>query len=358
MKTLKSNFQHFALYGAVCGAVFGSILSAQGQNKISWSGTMDVYGGLSNTMAHEMPYMRSSARLNEFTLNLAAVDFRYHAPRARSRIVPGIGTFIHPDKAFSSVGFLEATVGIRVLKKKPWWVDMGILTSPLTPETAFSKDRSMYTRSLSSECVPTTFRGIKLSVPLSEKWSSSFYVVEGWQQDENQAFSWALMSQWEWKPTDKWDFHATGFTGVESVLGGSNRGRRWFLDIHSQYKGEGKWSSSSDVSWGRQFIQGFAGPLPLDWSQANTSVEYAFHPKASVAGRLEWMSDPHHLVTSYVQGYPGFRTGSVGLCLNARWVARTLLRADFRAFYAQNDSYPAPGLGKLATWATLSLTVW
>ena len=358
MKTLQSNFQRIALCGAFCGAVFGSLLHAQEQDKISWSGFVDVYGGLSNTLAHDMPYMRSSARLNEFTLNLAAVDFRYRAPRVRSRIVPGIGTFIHPDKAFSSVGFLEATAGFRLLKKKPWWVDVGILTSPLSNEGAFSKDRLMYTRSLASECVPATFRGVKLTVPLSEKWSSSFYAVEGWQQDENQALPWALMSQWVWKPTDKWAFYATGFTGVEFVFDGSNRGRRWFLDVHSQTKGEGRWSSTSEVSWGRQIIQGFAGPLPLNWSQANTSVAYAFHPKVSVAGRLEWMSDPHHLVTSHLQGYPGFRTGSAGLCLNARWVARTLLRADCRVFYAQNDSYPAPGLGKLATWATLSLTVW
>jgi hypothetical protein len=35
-----------------------------------------------------------------------------------------------------------------------------------------------------------------------------------------------------------------------------------------------------------------------------------------------------------------------------------MLRLESRLFYSANDSYPTPGLGKVAPWGVASYTVW
>lgn len=140
------------------------------------------------------PYFVSSARHNELTINLAYVDVRYRSRYMRVRFVPGFGTYMdanYKNEPGSLKNMVEANVGVLVSEKKKIWIDIGVLGSPYTNESAISKDHLMYTRSFAPENVPYYVTGAKLTVPLSTKLNAYFYVMNGWQviQDNNTAKS-------------------------------------------------------------------------------------------------------------------------------------------------------------------------
>ncbi|MBK9192094.1 MAG: outer membrane beta-barrel protein [Crocinitomicaceae bacterium] len=135
---------------------------------------LDAYFGydFNEPAGKDVPLFVSSARHNEFNINLAFIDFRYNSENFRARVVPAFGTYMNSNYA-SEPGtlrnLLEANTGFRISKKKNIWIDAGILGSPYTNESAISKDHLMYTRSLAPEYVPYYLCGIKTSFPLGKK---------------------------------------------------------------------------------------------------------------------------------------------------------------------------------------------
>ncbi|PGH40009.1 MAG: hypothetical protein CRN43_05660 [Candidatus Nephrothrix sp. EaCA] len=45
----------------------------------------------------------------------------------------------------------EASVAVRLSKKRNYWMEAGVLSSPYTNESALSKDQLMYTRTGASQ---------------------------------------------------------------------------------------------------------------------------------------------------------------------------------------------------------------
>lgn len=113
-------------------------------------------------------YLVASARPNEVSINLAYVDLRYRSERVRARFVPGFGTYMNANYATEPATLahiVEGYVGVKLFKNSALWLDMGVLGSPYTNESAVSKDHLMYTRSLAPEYVPYYLTGIKASIP-------------------------------------------------------------------------------------------------------------------------------------------------------------------------------------------------
>ena len=321
-------------------------------DRVHLSGYLDTYVGIGPRLAGSMPYMVSSARIGEVNVNLAALDLRYQSDRVRARVMPGWGTYMDANYAPGDARLVEASAGFRLKTRREVWVDAGILGSPFTNESAISKDHLMYTRSLAAEYVPYYLSGVKLSYLASAKWNWYAYLANGWQQVRDQVRGPALVLQSEFRPNSTTLVNGNLFVGREATSAGEV-GLRTFADLYVVRQIGSRWRTTADAYLGRQHTSSGT----FWWSQANLIAERSLASTWRASGRLEYLNDPHNVVVAYQRGFPGFRTGAASLGL-AKHLDQGLLRLESRLFYSAKDSYPTRGLGKLASWGTLSYTVW
>lgn len=355
---MKTKFSALALAVSTAAAAqianpgFADSTTGVAIGKIHLSGYLDTYVGLGPRTAGSMPYMVSSARVGEVNVNLAALDLRYQTDRLRARIMPGWGTYMDANYAPGEPRVVEASAGFRLKTRREVWVDAGVLGSPFTNESAISKDHLMYTRSFSAEYVPYYLSGVKLSYLPSTRWNWYAYLVNGWQQVRDQVRGPGLVLQSEFRPNAHVLVNGNLFAGREQSTTGEV-GMRAFADLYVVRQIGSRWRTTADAYVGRQQTPGGA----RWWAQANLIAERRLSAEWRASGRLEYLHDPHHVVVAYDRGYPGFRTAASSIGL-AKHLDHGMLRLESRLFYSANDSYPTPGLGKVAPWGVASYTVW
>jgi len=286
------------------------------------------------------PYFVSSARNNEVTINLAYVDVRYRSTHMRARFVPGFGTYMdanYKNEPGSLKNMVEASVGVLVSEKKKIWLDVGVLGSPYTNESAISKDHLMYTRSFAPENVPYYITGAKLSIPMSSKVNVNIYLINGWQviQDNNEGKS--IGTQVEYRPNKSMLFNWNTYVGDERSADHPDNRTRFFNDFYWIYNPGGNWSATSCFYFGYQ--QKNSAPTAM-WWQANFIANYKFNEVFSLSGRIEHFSDVNGaLYDTAITGAPGFRASSGGACANFKLYKLALLRFEARQFFSPEDVY-------------------
>lgn len=293
-------------------------------------------------------YAVSSARHHEFTINLAYADFKYINDRVRAHFVPGFGSYMNANYAAETGAFryiVEANAGVKLFKNKAVWVDAGILPSPYTNESAISKDHLMYTRSIAPEYVPYYLSGVKLTLPLGKKLTSYAYIINGWQQIQDQNKSLAFGTQLEFRPGKRWLFNWDTYSGNERSALNPDFGMRHFTDLYMIYNPDGKFSMSSCIYAGRQIFKNMNSMRPLgewdekQWWQANVIGRYAFSRKTALSGRIEYFEDASSVMITPVTGVAGFSSFSGGLCLNIKVGQNALFRLEGRSFYSEKKVY-------------------
>lgn len=286
-------------------------------------------------------YFVSSARDNEFAINLAYVDVRYRSSNMRARFVPGFGTYMdanYKNEPGSLKNMVEASVGVLVSKKNNIWVDAGVIGSPYTNESAISKDHLMYTRSFAPENVPYYLTGVKVSMPLSKKVKAYVYIINGWQviQDNNRGKS--LGTQVEYRPNNSSLFNWNTYTGDERSTENPNYRIRFFNDFYWIYKPKGRFSATSSFYFGYQ--QKSDAPT-ASWWQFNFIGNYKFTEVFSLSGRIEHYNDPGALYPTVNPGTgtTGFKSSSTGLCANFKLHKMALFRIEARQFFSTDNVY-------------------
>jgi hypothetical protein len=286
-----------------------------------------------------IPYFVSMNRHNEATINLAFVDVRYQSERIRGRFVPGFGTFINANNQAepgSLKNIVEGSVGFRPFAKKDIWIDFGVLGSPYTNESAVSRDHLMYTRSFAPEYVPYYLAGGKVTLPLSGKLTAYLYLLNGWQQIQDQNEGKSLGTQLEFRPNGKNLFNWNTYIGDEhSELNPDNR-MRYFTDIYWIYNDGKKWSFTSSAYIGLQETVQNRPTSDGIWWQGNFIARYTFTELLSVSGRVEYFWDPSRIQIVPVTPAEKFRTFSSGLTLNVSPATNLMFRFEGRYFLSQD----------------------
>ena len=188
---------------------------------------------------------------------------------------------------------VEASVGYRIFKEKDIWIDYGVLGSPYTNESAISRDHLMYTRSLAPEYVPYYLSGAKISLPLSEKFTAYLYLINGWQQIQDQNRGKSIGTQLEFRPDSKNLINWNTYLGDERSATRPNDRLRAFSDVYWIHKSGKNWEFTSCFYGGFQnnLFQSFKSEV--FWWQANFIARYSFTEKISLSGRWEYFSDPN-----------------------------------------------------------------
>lgn len=332
----------------------GFVDTAGGEHlgKITVGGFVDVYANSSGA-GKALPYMVSSANNNTFAINLAMLDVRYQTAGVRARLVPAFGTYMNANLANEPAtlkNLLEASVGVRISKEFDLWMDAGILGSPYTNENPVSKDQLMYTRSLAAENAPYYLSGVKLGLPLRQNVRFYTYIINGWQQIQDNNDQLALGTQLEWQVGKNHLINLNTYIGDEESKTQPQFGTRFFTDLYWIGKFGKKWDASVCVYAGRQQYSSIRSDSlmpPLDhaeysykaWWNANLQLKYAFTSSTSLSARVEWFDDGSNIFQMPMHhADKGYRTGSYGFCLNRKVEDHAMLRLEYRRFFTNSDA--------------------
>jgi hypothetical protein len=330
------------------------------KGKVSIEGYIDTYYAynFNKPGGKDQPYFVSMSRDREVNINLAYIDLKYSSSRVRARFVPGFGTYINANYARESgslKNIVEGSVGIKLAEKKNIWLDAGVFGSPYTNESAISKDHLAYTRSFAAEYVPYYLTGVKLTVPLSQKVNAYFYLLNGWQQIQDQNDKMAAGTQLEYRPTSYLLLNWDTYIGDERSASDTTVGTRYFTDIYMIYS-KGRFSATSCFYIGAQQQSGSTTGY---WWQANFIGRYNVTDKLSLTGRIEHFNDPNSVQIIPLSGTRGFRTSSSSLGLNYKLAENILLRLEGRTFFSDKLVYSRNNaFVKNSNTVTSNITIW
>jgi len=333
--------------------------------KISIGGYLDTYyGGISaKTTSGTVPYFVSMADTDEFSINLAYIDLKYQTKDLRIRVVPGFGTYMNANYAAETgtlKNLVEASAGVKIAKNKEIWLDAGVLGSPYTNESAISKDHLMYTRSLAPEYVPYYLCGVKLSVPLSKKTMAYFYLINGWQQINDNNKGKSIGTQLEYRPNEHHLINWNTYLGNENSISNPNFGMRYFTDVYWIYT-HNRFSATSCFYIGYQELKNANSSFSNSiWWQANLISRYKINEKISLSGRVEYFNDKNNIQIIPITSLNHFNTFSTALCFNLQLNKNAMFRLESRHFLSDAtlflDSNANPT--KKMTWLVANLTFW
>lgn len=330
---------------------------------LSLQGYVDVYFSyaLSHPLDATHPYFVSYSRDNEINLDLAYLSVKYASDRLRATFTPGYGTYMNANYASERQtlqNILEAYAGIRVFRNKAIWLDAGVFNSPYTNEEIYSFDQLTYTRSIGADNTPYYLTGARLTVPLTDKWTATLYLLNGWQVIEAQHDPLDFGSQLEFKPNGKWDINWNTYLGNESSKTNPNYKTRYFTDLYGTYSPSANWTFSADayIGWQEKHV---ANDLETrQWWNANVCARYTFIPGNSLSLRLEEFHDPYQILVKPVTNARGFRLASASLGYDRSITRDALLRFEARYFHSPADIYPLRERGPVNNdlWLTVGLT--
>jgi hypothetical protein len=340
--------------------------SGEKVGNLSVGAYVDVYYGYSTsaTKQSEVPYMISMNRHNEATINLAYIDLRYQSENFRTRLVPGFGAYMnsnYQEEEGSLRNIVEATIGYQLDAKRKIWVDAGVLGSPYTNESVVSKDHLLYTRSFAPEYVPYYLSGIKLSMPVKEKWMLYLYLLNGWQQIQDRNNSKSLGTQIEYRPNNNSLFNFNTYVGNEQSERFPEYRIRYFCDFYWIYQANQSWEIISCAYAGYQQLKDrYTFSDQNLWWQLNFSSKHRLSNRWSLSYRMEYFSDHNKLIVPVQNRALAFECFSSSIGLNQKLSKNILYRLEGRGFYSEQDLFTKADKGSSNThfWLITSLTSW
>lgn len=354
-------YQLRAQEGVVNTAVMDT-LEATRIGHLGIGGYIDTYYSysLNQPANNKDPFFVSNDRLNQITINMAYIDVRYKSTNFRARLVPAFGTYMNANYSAedgSLKNIVEGSVGVRLFSKKEIWLDVGVLGSPYTNESAISKDHLMYTRSFAPQNVPYYLSGAKVTIPLNKKWTATLYLLNGWQVIEDNNDGKSLGTQLEFRPNSKMLFNWDTYVGDERSTLHPDFRTRYFSDLYWIYHASKKFDATSCVYVG---VQDRSGNSSATWATVNFIGRYRFTENVSLSGRIEYFTDKDGVLELTQLKTTGFETYSTGLCFNYSPNHNALLRLETRHFFAPSNVYLDKDKNPTSHYSQLvaSLTAW
>ncbi len=321
---------------------FNDTTKGSSLSKFSFNFYVDTYYGASfkSNNSNPIPYMVSMNQNRQFNINIGIVDIRYQSKNFRARLMPGVGSYMNANYANEkgiAKNIVEASAGILLSKKHNAWLDVGVLGSPYTNESAISKDQLMYTRSLGPEYTPYYLTGAKLSVAINKKVNAYLYLISGWQKITIPSNSIAIGTQVEYRPNDKLLVNWNTYFGNEYSIENPIYSNRYFTDVYFIYNANKRLTLSSCLYVGiQERYNGIYDKRNIGWGQINFIGKYNFSNRFSLSGRLEKFIDPQSIMVLPITGIKGFNTSSVALCTNYSINKHFLWRTELRMFSSKN----------------------
>ena len=306
------------------------------------------------------------ARHNSFALSNAVLDTRWTAGAISGRLALQTGDtpdIYYGAEASSDVRhILEATLSWKAPVGKGLTLDGGVFLSPIGPETILIKDNWTWSRSTLFFGLPFYHAGLRATYPVSERWSLTGAVYNGWNNVTDTNGKKSVSVQALYAKPDKATASLLYFGGVERPRGVSE-GEPWrhLFDSHITV------SVSKTLSLQAHADAGFEDTTfgRASWRGASIAARAQARPWLYVAGRADIL---HETIPSSDAGaasalfFPTTRVHSFTGTLDARPADRMSARLEFRRDAAKDPIYfrgaPSAPSARSQSTLTFGLTAW
>jgi hypothetical protein len=303
-----------------------------GQEKVwSFSGYGEFYFGLDAPRAagDERPsFVYNHKRSGSLGVNLLMARASFQGGDFRANAAVMTGHYAHYNLAAEPAWarmLMEANAGLRLMKGKELWLDVGILPSHIGFESAVGGDCWTLTRSMVADNSPYYESGIRLSYRTANgKWSAALLGLNGWQRIQAPA-GWHTLSagmQLTYKPSDRLLLNYSNFLGNDRP--DSAYALRLYHNLYAVYEAPSGFGLTAGFDVGQEFPSGKKSGL---WWTPVMIARYKLHPRLTIAARGEYFRDADQtlLQTGFASG---FRTAAVSLGADVRLHAHALFRLE------------------------------
>lgn len=305
-------------------------------------------------------YIYSHSRHNEFNLNLGFIKANYTADRVRANLALAAGTYMNANYA-AEPGLLknvyEANTGVKLSKKKNFWLDAGIFSSHIGFESAISKDCWTPTRSLLADNSPYYEAGAKLTYTTTDgMWLLSGLALNGWQRikrvDGNSRMSWG--TQVQYKPSGKLLLNYSSFIGTDKP--DSARLNRLFHNFYGIFSLSDQWGIILGMDAGTE-EKTPSGNKRNTWYSPVVILQYAVSDKWKMAGRYEYYSDKNGVIIAS-NSPNGFQTNGYSMNVDHLPAGNVSLRLEARCLAAKEALFSkGAGFTRSVFFITSSIAV-
>jgi hypothetical protein len=351
-----------AKIGAVLAAVLAPCpLVGQNASTVKVDAFVDTYYAYDFNRPGDRthPFATQPFRHNEFNINLAFVRGQVSADRVRGTMALATGTYMQSNYAAEPdllQNVLEAWAGIRLGGNV--WLDAGVFPSHIGFESAISTSNWTLSRSIMAEYSPYYESGARLTVPLSDKFTATGLVVNGWQNIHETNNSKSFAVQLQYRPTDRLLLNLSNYIGNETPDAEGQEDNesqlRVFHDVYAQLTLSEKFSAAAVVDHGTQQR---AGADDATWWAAALLGRVTLTPEWLLGLRLEHYNDPDQVIIA--TGEPdGFVTTGGSVNLDYQPVTGVMWRNELRLFGSDAEIWPSRnGLKKSGGFLMSSIAI-
>ena len=295
-----------------------------------------------NSAQHSRPsFIYSHHRNNEFNLNLGLIKADYQTENMRANFALGAGTYMNANYASEEnvlKNIYEANVGVKLLKNKSIWLDVGVMPSHIGWESAIGKDNFTLTRSIAAENSPYFETGAKLSYSSKNgKWYIAGLLLNGWQRIQRVEGnnSLAFGHQLAYKVNEKLSLNSSSFIGNDKP--DSIKQVRYFHNFYGQVKWSKKFRMIAGFDVGAEQIAKSSKSYAI-WYSPVLIGKYSFTEKSSVSGRVEYYQDKKVAMIS-TKTPEGFQTWGVSLNYDYQISPNVLWRLETKNFSSKDPIF-------------------
>jgi hypothetical protein len=177
----------FAILSLITSALFAQADSSK--SLLKFAGYAEVYYSydFGNPGNHERPFFfYNFNRSNETNLNLGFINANYASKNVRANFGLMVGTYAQYNLSAEQLllrNIWQANVGVKLSRKRNFWLDAGVFPSHIGFESAVGKSCDALTRCIIGDNTPYYESGIKIGYTSdNSKWFLSALVVNGWQR--------------------------------------------------------------------------------------------------------------------------------------------------------------------------------
>lgn len=349
-----TNFAKYCLFITLINTSLLSVnhLYAQKTSGLNIDSTLTISGFIETYYGYDFQepnskrrpgFLYNHARHNEVNVNLGLLKLSYNEDRIRGNLGLMVGNYVTENLSAEPLAMrniYEANIGVKLLKKHDFWLDIGIMESNLGFESVIGPNNWMMTRSLLAENSPYYLNNAKLTYTTrNKKWMFAGLFSNGWQimVDGHSSFG----HQIQWYPNKKWTINSSSFIGRTNLPTNSNyiEGelvQRYFHNFYLKYDGD-QFGIILSVDLGIDQIVGDSIP-DSGWFGTALVSRYKLSEKLTVSARGELLFDPE----SSVVLTPNYNTFlNIGASLNFDYQIHDLVlwRVEGRAFSSKNPIY-------------------
>lgn len=292
-------------------------------------------------------FLYNHTRHNELNLNLGLVKLNYNNERVRGNIGLMVGNYVTENLSAEPLAMrniFEANIGVKLLKKHDFWLDVGVMESNLGFESVIGPKNWLMTRSLLAENSPYYLNAAKLTYTTkNEKLMVSGLFSNGWQIMIDGYPS--VGHQLQWHPTKKWTVNSSSFIGRANLPSNNSfvpgpLKQRYFHNFYLKYESQ-KFGFIASFDLGiDQDIENSENIQ--NWIAAAVVTKLSLTNRLAISARGEILNDPDGSVALF-SNTPFLNENNsvinIGASLNFDYQIHELLlwRVECRAF---SNKYP------------------